>query len=109
MKSSIFYPDCFKVYYYDDNTPATTIENSWWLQGAFLQTQYKWNADHQLLLGWRRLAYGPWIFIHQLNYQLLSDQTVMRLGMNGFRVVNVFTEDHAALTGAREIVLVFRS
>ena len=29
----------------------------------------------------------------------------MRLGVgNGFRVVNVFTEDHAALTGAREII-----
>ena len=75
---------------------------------AFLQTQYKWNADHQLLLGWRTDLHTVHGVIHspRLNYQLnLSDQTVMRLGMgNGFRVVNVFTEDHAALTGAREIV-----
>ena len=94
--------------YYDDNTPATTIENSWWLPGAFLQTQYEWNADHQLLLGWRTDLHTVHGVIHspRLNYQLnLSDQTVMRLGMgNGFRVVNVFTEDHAALSGTREVV-----
>ena len=94
--------------YYDDNTPATTNENSWWLPGAFLQTQFKWNTDHQLLLGWRTDLHTIHGAIHspRLNYQLnLSDQTVMRLGVgNGFRVVNVFTEDHAALTGAREII-----
>lgn len=34
-----------------------------------------------------------------------SDQTTLRLnGGTGFRVVNVFTEDHAALTGSREVV-----
>jgi outer membrane receptor for ferrienterochelin and colicins len=26
-------------------------------------------------------------------------------GGNGFRVVNLFTEDHAALTGAREVII----
>ena len=51
--------------YYDDNTPAI-IENSWWLPGAFLQTQYKWNADHQLLLGWRMTCIRSMVlFIHQ--------------------------------------------
>jgi outer membrane receptor for ferrienterochelin and colicins len=35
----------------------------------------------------------------------LSDRTTLRLnGGTGFRVVNVFTEDHAALTGSREVV-----
>ena len=94
--------------YYDDNTPATIREDSWWLPGAFLQSQFKWNSNHQLLLGWRSDLHTVHGVIHspRLNYQLnLSERTVMRLGMgNGFRVVNVFTEDHAVLTGAREIV-----
>ena len=42
----------------------------------------------------------------RFNYQhSFSDKTTLRFGLgNGFRVVNVFTEDHAALTGAREVV-----
>ena len=42
-----------------------------------------------------------------MNYKWNSDDknSVLRLSAgNGFRVANVFTEDHAALTGAREVV-----
>jgi outer membrane receptor for ferrienterochelin and colicins len=45
----------------------------------------------------------------RLNYKWSSPDkfTVIRLSAgNGFRVANVFTEDHAALTGAREVVFV---
>ena len=47
------------------------------------------------------------IFSPRVNYKWSSDDRslVFRLGGgNGFRVANVFTEDHAALTGAREVV-----
>src|SRR5690606_9719803 len=43
----------------------------------------------------------------RINYKWSSGnkQTVFRLGGgNGFRVANVFTEDHAALTGSRDVV-----
>ena len=62
----------------------TTNENSWWLPGAFLKTQFKWNANHQLLLGCRTDLHTIHGAIHspRLNYKLnLSDQIVMRLGM----------------------------
>jgi outer membrane receptor for ferrienterochelin and colicins len=47
------------------------------------------------------------IFSPRFNYKLSSADkaTVFRLSAgNGFRVANVFTEDHAALTGARDVV-----
>jgi outer membrane receptor for ferrienterochelin and colicins len=37
----------------------------------------------------------------------IDDQNILRLNAGtGFRVVNIFTEDHAALTGARDVVIV---
>jgi outer membrane receptor for ferrienterochelin and colicins len=37
----------------------------------------------------------------------LNDNNIIRLNAgHGFRVVNLFTEDHAALTGAREIIII---
>jgi outer membrane receptor for ferrienterochelin and colicins len=35
----------------------------------------------------------------------LNDNNIIRNAGTGFRVVNLFTEDHAALTGAREIII----
>ena len=47
------------------------------------------------------------IFTPRINYKWNSDnkKSIVRLsGGSGYRVANVFTEDHAALTGSREIV-----
>ena len=47
------------------------------------------------------------IFSPRINYKWTSTDksNILRVsGGNGFRVANVFTEDHAALTGAREVV-----
>ena len=66
------------------------------------------NTQNNLLLG-ARLDYNS---IHgrivspRVNYKWNSiDKTnIVRVSVgNGFRVANVFTEDHAALTGAREV------
>ena len=46
------------------------------------------------------------VFTPRINYKLSSKnkKNVLRLSAgNGYRVANVFTEDHAALTGARQI------
>lgn len=98
----------FRYHFYNDNTPATLMPNKWLLPGAFLQSQFNLNTNNRLLLGWRTDIHTLHGAIHspRLNYQYdLSDQTTLRIGIgNGFRVVNVFTEDHAALTGAREVV-----
>jgi outer membrane receptor for ferrienterochelin and colicins len=101
---------------YDDNTPATSsVEldlnqpSIIHLPGVFVQDEIKLTTSQSLLLGARadyNSIHGA-IFSPRLNYKISSaDQTmVFRLSAgNGFRVANVFTEDHAALTGAREVV-----
>ena len=106
---------------YDDNTPATSIIDeptgeiianrfsNTWLPGLFVQDEIALDARNTLLAGLRydyNTVHGS-ILSPRLNYRWSSrggDHTV-RLGIgNGYRVANVFTEDHAALTGAREVV-----
>lgn len=99
---------------YDDNTPATAGENGnnpsrTHLPGLFIQDEILLNSSNKILLGMRydhNSLHGA-IFSPRMNYKWSAKdkQTVVRLSVgNGYRVANVFTEDHAALTGAREIV-----
>jgi outer membrane receptor for ferrienterochelin and colicins len=100
--------------YYDDNSTATidagTQQNrpdKVFLPGVFLQDEWKLHAKHQLLLG-ARWDYHPVhknIFTPRVAYKWSIDenQTLRMNAGTGFRVVNLFTEDHAALTGARVV------
>jgi outer membrane receptor for ferrienterochelin and colicins len=100
--------------YYDDNTPATSVagENNpekTWLPGIFVQDEIAFTEKQKLLLGIRydyNSIHGS-ILTPRLAYKWkLNDNNILRLNAGtGFRVVNLFTEDHAALTGAREIVI----
>ena len=93
---------------YDDNTPATLIKDKWLLPGIFIQNNFRLYNNQKLLLGWRSDFHTKHGFIHspRVNYQWnINSSSTVRLGFgNGFRVVNVFTEDHAALTGSREVI-----
>jgi outer membrane receptor for ferrienterochelin and colicins len=93
---------------YNDNTAATLKADNWWLPGFFLQDNFKFSDNQQLLFGWRTDFHSNHGFINspRINYQLnIKENSSLRIGYgDGFRVVNVFTEDHAALTGAREII-----
>lgn len=109
----------FRYTYYDDNTPATAVFDTLgsggnlpshtYLPGLFVQDEISIDAQNKLLLGIRydyNSIHGS-IFTPRFNYKWISGDknNVLRLGFgNGYRVANVFTEDHAALTGAREIV-----
>lgn len=105
----------YRYTYYDDNTPATELNgirnfpSEIHLPGLFAQQEYRISEQQTLLTGIRydyNSVHGS-IFSPRLNYKWNSkDQsTVLRLSVgNGFRVANVFTEDHAALTGARQVV-----
>ncbi|TDQ19178.1 outer membrane receptor for ferrienterochelin and colicins [Algoriphagus boseongensis] len=105
----------YRYTFYDDNTPATGgtgPENSpskIHLPGAFVQNEFKFSTRSSLLAGMRydyNSVHGN-IFSPRINFKISSfDKTsVLRFSVgNGFRVANVFTEDHAALTGAREVV-----
>lgn len=99
----------YRYTYYDDNTPATANATHMHLPGLFVQDEITLRPQHKLLLGARydyNSVHGS-IVSPRLNYKLNSkDQThVLRIGIgNGYRVANVFTEDHAALTGARDVI-----
>ena len=107
----------FRYTYYDDNTPGTqsadtlnprTKPQKTYLPGVFIQTEFKhkkitslagirfdYNSNHGTIIS-PRLSFK----------YALNDKNIFRLSSgNGYRVVNLFTEDHAALTGAREVVI----
>lgn len=101
--------------YYDDNTAGTADvlgENEaekTWLPGLFLQDEINLAENHKLLLGVRydyHNIHGN-IFTPRIAYKWsVNTNNIIRLNAGtGFRVVNLFTEDHAALTGAREVVI----
>jgi outer membrane receptor for ferrienterochelin and colicins len=105
--------------FYDDNTTVTEILNNDQLivnhpdvktiYGLFYQHQIKFNSKHDLLLG-GRLDYEKTHGIipsPRIAYKFSPDKSnQFRLNAGtGFRVVNLFTEDHMALTGAREVVI----
>jgi outer membrane receptor for ferrienterochelin and colicins len=107
----------YRYTYYDDNTPATAFfenpdENKpshSKLPGVFLQDEISLNDNNKLLLGMRydyNSIHGN-VFTPRINYKWNSKNkhNILRLSLgNGYRVANVFTEDHAALTGAREVI-----
>lgn len=103
--------------YYDDNTPATaegsdiTVNkpSNTKLPGLFVQDEISLNDNNKVLIGMRydhNSIHGN-ILTPRINYKWNSKNknNIIRISLgNGYRVANVFTEDHAALTGAREVV-----
>ena len=100
--------------FYDDNTPATasadtlnqqTQPQKTWLPGLFIQDEISITDKHKVLLGFRYdyNSYHGNIFTPRFAYKwTVNDKNILRLNAGtGYRVVNLFTEDHAALTGAR--------
>lgn len=95
--------------YYNDNTPATTTSEKFTIPSLFIQDEIKWHDKQSVLLG-ARYDYHPKhgaIFTPRAAYRYKSDKgDVIRLNAGtGFRVVNLFTEDHAALSGARDVII----
>nr|WP_315197754.1 TonB-dependent receptor [uncultured Flavobacterium sp.] len=100
--------------YYDDNTQSTALLNEnnpekTWLPGIFVQDEISFSEKHKMLFGLRydyNSVHGN-IFTPRFAYKLkINDNNILRFNAGtGFRVVNLFTEDHAALTGSREVVI----
>jgi outer membrane receptor for ferrienterochelin and colicins len=105
----------YRYTFYDDNTFATLNENGIennpsiiHLPGIFAQDEISLSDRKKLLLGvrWDNNSVHGNIFSPRVNYKWNSrnKSNIVRLSIgNGFRVANVFTEDHAALTGARTV------
>jgi outer membrane receptor for ferrienterochelin and colicins len=102
--------------YYDDNSPATTKPDGIgnqpsrvMLPGLFVQDEWKF-ANRYTLLAAMRADHHPdhgIIFTPRVAFKWNAGNAgVFRVNAGtGFRVVNLFTEDHAALTGARQVVI----
>ena len=100
--------------FYDDNSTATidtlTGKNNpdnYAIPGIFVQDEWKLNQKHLVLLG-LRYDHHPahkGIFTPRIAWKwMMKDKQVFRLNAGtGFRVVSLFTEEHAALTGARAV------
>lgn len=106
----------FRFTQYDDNTPATASEDGLSnrpsktpLPGIFIQDEWKIDQKNTLLGGYRfdyDQHHGK-IHSPRVAYKLSpNERNTLRASFGtGFRVVNLFTEDHAALTGARKVII----
>lgn len=96
--------------YYDDSTPATESgADEVTVPGLFVQDELQLGKKHSLLAGLRYDRDGRHgnIFTPRLAHRWkLGDNSILRFNSGaGFRVVNLFTEDHAALTGSRDVII----
>lgn len=107
----------FRYTFYDDNSPATATPNNAdanqpsvaYLPGIFVQNETKLNSKHSFVWAGRydyNSAHGS-VLTPRFAYKFSpNEDNIVRLNLGkGFRVVNLFTEDHAALTGARQVVI----
>ena len=95
--------------FYDDNTTATIHEDINWIPSFFVQDEIQLTEKHKLLLGARydyNSNHGS-IFTPRLAYKWkINDSNILRFNAGtGFRIVNLFTEEHAALTGSRDVIV----
>lgn len=115
-RNDLLFGTALRYTFYDDNSPATATADllnpqnkpqKTVLPGVFIQDEITLNPKQKLLLGFR-YDYNSFhgnIFTPRFAYKYtINDKNILRLNAGtGFRVVNLFTEDHAALTGARVV------
>ncbi len=118
-KHDLLIGSALRYTYYDDNTAATIIENEKeiknnpseiMLPGIFVQDEINFTEKQKLLLG-LRYDYNSFhgsIVTPRIAYKYsFNSKNTFRLNMgSGYRIVNLFTEDHAALTGSRTVEIV---
>lgn len=95
--------------YYNDNTTATVSADEVTIPSVFVQDEIRLAEKHSLLVGLRYdydARHGS-IYTPRTAYRWkMTDNDILRFNAGtGFRVVNLFTEDHAALTGARDVIV----
>jgi len=95
--------------YYNDNTTATVSADENWIPSLFVQDEIHLAEKHNILLGARydyNKNHGN-IFTPRVAYKWkINDNSIFRFNAGtGFRIVNLFTEEHAALTGSRDVIV----
>lgn len=99
----------YRYQLYDDNTTATEKAEHANIPGFFVQDDIKLGDKHNLLIGARydyNDSHGN-IFTPRVAWKWkLDNENIVRLNAGtGFRIVSLFTEEHAALTGARDVIV----
>lgn len=94
---------------YDDDTPATATVEDRSIPGVFAEGEFRLSPALHLLAGSRidhHRAHGAIVSPRlALRWEAGPVTTVRLNAATGFRVVHLFTESHAALTGSREVVV----
>lgn len=108
----------FRFTWYDDNSVATETNTNGSIKnkpainalpGVFAQAEIT-PLEKLTILGGLRYDYhtqhGSIVTPRlSIRYAPIKNHTLRLTAGNGYRVVNLFTEDHAALSGAREVVI----
>lgn len=105
----LLFGTALRYQYYNDNTTATIKEDINWIPSIFVQDEIHLAEKHSLLLGARydyNSNHGS-IYTPRLAYKWKINETnILRFNTGtGFRIVNLFTEEHAALTGSRDVIV----
>ena len=107
--NSFLFGSAFKYQYYNDNTPATNNANQSKIYSLFAQDEISFSDKTSTLFGLRydyNSAHGSIITPRFAFKYKPTLNDILRLNFGtGFRVVNLFTEDHQALSGARDVIL----
>ncbi len=108
-KHDLLIGSALRYNFYDDNTTATVLADEVVIPSLFVQNEVGLSKEHSLLLGMRYdydNRHGN-ILTPRMAYRWkVTDNDILRLNAGtGFRVVNLFTEEHAALTGARDVIV----
>ena len=94
---------------YDDNTPATAAADNRLTPGVWAQNEFRVTPDLDLLGGVRLDRHGDHGLIFSPRAAVkwaASHNTTFRLNAGtGFRVIHLFTEDHAAYHGHRDLII----
>lgn len=108
-KHDLLFGSALRYNYYNDNTTATVDADQVTIPSVFVQDEIGFSKKQSLLLGMRYdydSRHGS-IFTPRIAYKYKpTDNDIIRLNAGtGFRVVNLFTEEHAALTGSRDVII----
>ena len=106
---NLLFGAAFRHQYYNDNTTATLKPESTNIYSIFIQDEIKLAEKNSLLLGSRydyNNNHGT-IFTPRIAYKWNPTKNdILRINTgSGFRIVNLFTEEHAALTGSRDVII----